>query len=192
MVSNISKKKRALNAYNLFCQDEKVRNTIKQENPDWGSAEIMKELGTRWNNLSEQEKSLYNEQAKKNKEIFLENSQNDEDMVKVLKRPKSSYMHFSNNREVRDKIKQQHPDWKVTQIASHLGSVWNKMSEGEKQVWESKALQEKNELSLNPVYIYKKRKVVNKQSSMEARIKELEKIVLQLQHTVQQLTSHQE
>lgn len=186
-MSNNLTKKRPPNAYNLFCQDETLRNEIKQNNPDWSSGEIMKELAKRWKDLSETDKKPFEESAQKGKELFLETKLNDDDMIKVLKRPKSSYMHFSNNKEVRDKIKGEHPDWKVTQIASHLGSLWNNMDKKEKKVWEDVALAEKNSLLEEPVYVYKKKKSTNKQTPLENRIDHLEKVVMELQHTIQQL-----
>ena len=190
--NNMSNKKRALNAYNLYCQDEKVRGLIKEEHPDWSSGEVMRELGIRWKGLSDEEKKPFNEEAQKGKELFLESQQNEDDMIKVLKRPKSSYMHFSNDKQVRDKIKQENPDWKVTEIASHLGTLWNKMPPEEKKVWEDKASKEKQDLLENPQYIWKKKKVAKESSSLEGRIEALEKIVMELQHSLQQLTNNQE
>lgn len=184
-------KKRAPNAYNLFCQDEELRKSIKEINPDWASSEIMKELGLRWKSLSETDRKPFEESAQKAKELFLETKDND-DMVKVLKRPKSSYMHFSNNKPVRDKIKAEHPEWKVTEIASELGRMWNKMDAVMKKVWEDKAKEEKESLLSDPQYHWKKKKVSNKASSMEARISSLEKIVMELQHKIQQLLNTQE
>ena len=53
-MSTTTTKKRAPNAYNIYCQDEQLRSSIKKENPDWASSEVMKELGKRWQQLSEQ------------------------------------------------------------------------------------------------------------------------------------------
>lgn len=191
MSTTTTNKKRAPNAYNIYCQDEQLRSSIKKENPDWASSEVMKELGKRWQQLSDQDKKPFEELAKKGKEEFLEN-QDTSNMEQVLKRPKSSYMHYSNNKEVRDQIRSEHPEWKVTEIASELGKRWNSMSDKEKKVWEDLAQKEKESLLADPVYQWRKKKSPKKDSSLEARVEHLEKIVLELQHTIQELKSNQE
>ena len=50
-------------------------------------------------------------------------------------------MHFSNDKDIREAIKKDHPEWKVTQMASHLGGMWNKMNPAEKKIWEDKAVE---------------------------------------------------
>jgi len=57
--------KRALTAYFMFMADE--RKKVKEANPDFGVAQIAKELGSRWNNLEESQKHKYNEQSAKDK-----------------------------------------------------------------------------------------------------------------------------
>ena len=157
-------KRRSLSAYNFFCQEEKNRDVIKLANPEWDPAQVLKKLGSNWKSLPDDQKTPYQEKANIDKEEFELSKINNPDIDphytydQVLKLAKSSYMHYSNDSETRNKIKKQHPEWKVTEIASHLGSTWNKMSGGEKLVWQNKADEEKISLKDNPIYVTKKKK----------------------------------
>lgn len=182
-------KKRPLSAYNIFCQNEELRTKIQTEHKDWNSGEVLAELGAMWKKLSDDDKKPYQDLADKSKEEFNEYKKNNPsdnyDYQQVLKRPKSSYMHFSNNKEIREKIRAEHPEWKVTDIASHLGKQWNSMAEKQRKVWEDKAEQEKKDLQDNPIWVTKKKKKLVVKSTSENRLDALEKIVLELQHQLQ-------
>lgn len=54
---------------------------------------------------------------------------------------RSAFFFFSNER--RQQVQQDHPEWKVSQVAQELGKVWKAMSEEEKQVYERKANEDK-------------------------------------------------
>merc|ERR1711981_1509356 len=60
--------KRPLSGYFLFMADE--RANVKKANPDWGVADIAKELGGRWSNMDEAQKKKYQEKAAKDKERY--------------------------------------------------------------------------------------------------------------------------
>ena len=47
--------------YILFCKEE--RDALKEENPDFSSQQLTKELGKAWNDLSQDEQEEYNERA---------------------------------------------------------------------------------------------------------------------------------
>lgn len=57
--------KRGMTAYFMFMGEE--RKKVKEANPEFGVAEIGKELGRRWNNLDESLKGKYNEMAAKDR-----------------------------------------------------------------------------------------------------------------------------
>jgi predicted Fe-S protein YdhL (DUF1289 family) len=128
-------------------------------------------LKEKWENLSEGERHTYFELC--------------EDMVKIAKRAKS-YMHFSNNQEIRNKIKTDHSDWSVTQIAIELGKQWKQLSEKERQKWVDLSNKEKEDLLKTPIYIFKKKKKLasSKKNSIGQRMDELEKIINQLQNDI--------
>jgi hypothetical protein len=193
MSKAIKEKKRPLTAYNFFCQSNDLRESIQKEHTDWSSALILKELGSKWKNLSDEEREPFNVLAIKEKEEFKEYKKANPSLdsnynyEQVLKRPKSSYMHFSNDVDIREGVKNAHPECKVTQIASHLGSLWNKMSADEKKIWEGKAILEKQELLDNPIYKTKKKKKELLKSNSDNRLDYLEKILMELKHDFEQL-----
>ena len=57
--------KKACSAYIFFCTSN--RSAIKTENPDMKGKDITSELGTRWNNLTNEEKEPYQNQANDDK-----------------------------------------------------------------------------------------------------------------------------
>lgn len=58
--------KRPLSAYMFFSQDWRER--VKAENPDAGFGDVGRLLGTKWKEMSEDEKKPYIEMANKDKE----------------------------------------------------------------------------------------------------------------------------
>jgi hypothetical protein len=104
---------------------------------------------------------------------------------KIAKRAKSSYIHFSNDKEVRGEIKKQNPEWTVTQVAIHLGVLWKQKNDKEKQKWVDMYLKERQDLLDNPIYVEKKvRKGKVSAKSLGDRIDVLEKVVNSLQNDV--------
>lgn len=155
-------------AYDFFY--EKHVDEVKQGlDSDSNLDETLKE---KWENISEEEQHKYFELC--------------DDMVKTAKRAKSSYMHFSNNPAIRNKIKTEHSDWSVTQIAIELGKQWKQLSEKDIQKWVDLSNKEKEDLQKNPIYIFKKKKKLasSKQTSIGQRMDELEKIINQLQNDI--------
>lgn len=57
--------KRALSAFFWFCNDERAK--VKAQNPDATVGEVAKELGRRWNECTEDQKSKYEALAAKDK-----------------------------------------------------------------------------------------------------------------------------
>ena len=108
MSKAIKEKKRPLTAYNFFCQSSDLRESIQKEHSDWSSALILKELGSKWKNLTDDEREPFNLLAIKEKEEFKEYKKANPSLYsnynyeQVLKRPKSSYMHFSNDVDIRE------------------------------------------------------------------------------------------
>jgi hypothetical protein len=54
-----------------------------------------------------------------------------------VQRPLGAYFLFSN--DVRGKVKAEHPDWKITEVAKHLGELWAKASDKDKEKYQKKA-----------------------------------------------------
>ncbi len=125
--------KRPANAYTLYQQDS--RQAIKESNPKMSSAEIMKALAERWNNLSDREKQKYNDAAAKDKARY--NSEMEHYVPTAgfpalkprrstnpdaPKRKPSVYILFAS--EQRKKLKADHPDWSADAIKARLSELW--------------------------------------------------------------------
>ena len=178
----VIKTQRPKNAYNLYCQNVEEKTKIKTSHPDWSGVQILKEMANNWNNLSKEDKTPYEQEAGKAKELFqkLELETGAVTEEKVKKRPRSAYIHYSYNPEVRGKIKTDHPEWKVTDIAKHLGKQWNEMSDTDRLTWVALSQKEKEDLEKTPVYIIKKKKKKPVESSSDNRISQLEQLFHQL------------
>jgi len=57
------------------------------------------------------------------------------------KRALSAFFFFSHDR--RPDVQQSHPDWKVGQVAQELGRYWKALTEEERQIYDRKALGDK-------------------------------------------------
>lgn len=76
-------KKRIANAFFLFCKME--RQKFQEQNPDLSSREVTKLLASRWQSLSENEKTFYKE---KYKETLLDNENQNKKMENKMKNAK--------------------------------------------------------------------------------------------------------
>ncbi|VDK72206.1 unnamed protein product [Onchocerca ochengi] len=54
---------------------------------------------------------------------------------------RSAFFFFSHDK--RPEVQQQHPEWKVGQVAQELGRFWKALGEEERAVYERKALEDK-------------------------------------------------
>ena len=59
----------------------------------------------------------------------------------TVKKPKTPYLIFSN--EKREEVKQKNPDFKFAEISKELGNMWKQCDEEEKEVYEKKAVEDK-------------------------------------------------
>jgi len=57
--------------------------------------------------------------------------------VNAPKKPQSAYFLFANDR--RPRLREAHPDKKITDVAKMLGEEWKKMPEAEKKPWDEMA-----------------------------------------------------
>lgn len=187
---------RPKNAYNFYCQTSTDKEEIKTHHPDWSGVEILKELAKKWSSLNTEEKQPYEQKAQEAKEEFSKKEGGSDSFLiteeKVKKRPRSAYIHYSYNPEVRDKIKNDHPEWKVTQIASHLGKQWNSMTDKDRTKWLDLSLKEKAALEANPVWKLVKRKKKQVESQSDSRISQLEQLVHQLTNEIKNIKNQLE
>lgn len=132
--------KKAKTSYMYFCDE--MRSKIRDENPEMKMIEVSKILGSRWKELSDDEKAVYVKKASKDKNRF-ENEiveyvrPSDDELVeqKVNKKtsrkkedgaPKSAICaFFFFSKDKRSELKEENPEMKPTDISKELGRMWN-------------------------------------------------------------------
>jgi|UniRef100_K3WX01 hypothetical protein len=131
--------KRALSAFMFFSND--IRDTVKREMPELEFLQISSEIGRRWKEISEEDRRPYDELAAADKKRYLEEK---EDYVpdpsfesskssrkkkdpNAPKRALSAYFFFCN--EIRDSVRSQNPNMKITEIATLLAAKWRELPE---------------------------------------------------------------
>jgi hypothetical protein len=98
--------KKPLAAYIIFCGEH--RNNIKDENPDMKFVDITRALGSKWNNLSEDEKAVYTEKHEKDVERYETEMRDanlpiEEKKVKQTKEKKTKEVKEVKPKEVKEK-----------------------------------------------------------------------------------------
>jgi high mobility group protein B2 len=157
-------------SYFAFLAQE--RKNFQKENPSLSFTEATKELGKKWNNLSDSEKGKFNEIAAKDKERYQKENEkyissgaaakfakaNPKVSKKVKKgekdpnapkKPLSAYMIFA--KEKRAEVVEKNKTAGFGEIGKLIGDLWKNTSAADKQTYESKALKDKerykNEMS---------------------------------------------
>ncbi|KAJ0397691.1 hypothetical protein P43SY_002397 [Pythium insidiosum] len=126
--------KRALSAFMFFSND--IRETVKREMPELEFLQVSSEIGRRWKQTTAEDRRPYEELAAADKKRYLEEK---EDYVpdqsfenargtrkkkdpNAPKRPLSAYFFFCN--EIREQVRSENPNKKVTEIAQLLAERW--------------------------------------------------------------------
>ena len=142
--------KRGKSSYIFFCMDN--RASVKADNPEMKAKDIIKELGTLWRNLSEEDKAPYIEQSKKDKLRYekeikdyiapdIDQTQKQKKKFSGPKRSLTSYIYYC--KEHREKIKEQNPDMSPKEITSLLGKQWRSLDEKGKKPYNKLAKKDK-------------------------------------------------
>jgi hypothetical protein len=133
--------KRAKSSYLFFCTEN--RDSIKAENPEMKTKDIIRELGVQWNNLKEKGESAmkkYTDLAEADRERYAEQKstyvpdftnivsvaikkKNKKKDPNAPTRGKSSYLFFCD--EHRAIVKSENSDLKAKEITGLLGVKWN-------------------------------------------------------------------
>ena len=132
--------KRPKNSYMFYC--EKMRQTLKEENPDMNMIEITKLIGVEWKKLSDEQKNEFQDKASTDKKRYEEQNKSyirpsDDELVEKKaskkrtakkkkadgpKKPMSAYIYFCM--EKRNEIKDESPDMSAVEITRELGRLW--------------------------------------------------------------------
>uniref|UniRef100_A0A915AFE4 HMG box domain-containing protein n=1 Tax=Parascaris univalens TaxID=6257 RepID=A0A915AFE4_PARUN len=133
-----------------MCYEEHKK---KYPNENVQVTEISKKCSEKWKTMSDDEKRRFFELAQKDAERYQAEvaAYGGEDMLRKRKRVKkdpnapkralSAFFFFSHDK--RPEVQQQHPEWKVGQVAQELGRYWKALSDEERMVYERKALEDK-------------------------------------------------
>jgi hypothetical protein len=90
--------KKALSAYMIFVREN--RSLISKNNPQLSSLEVMKQVGQKWQGLSEVEKQLYEDKANKDKKRYKK------DLVKFEKEIEEIRTDSPIKRNVKEELKE--------------------------------------------------------------------------------------
>jgi hypothetical protein len=131
--------KRALSAFMFFSND--IRDTVKREMPELEFLQISSEIGRRWKVITDEDRRPYDELAAADKKRYAEEK---EDYVpdpsfeatkssrkkkdpNAPKRALSAYFFFCN--EIREGVRAENPNKKITEIATLLAAKWRELPE---------------------------------------------------------------
>ena len=132
--------KKPLSAYFLFSQEERLK--VKAEFPDYSITEVAKELGRRWAQIDPAIKQSYEQRYQESRRQYEQDLQAYKPQKKIKgpnapKQPLSAYFLFSQ--EERLKVKAEHPNYSICEIAKELGRRWADMNPEVKQHYQQKA-----------------------------------------------------
>jgi hypothetical protein len=156
MVRDATKPRGKTSPYGFFvkmCFDEHKK---KYPNENVQVTEITKKCAEKWKTMEQPEKQRFVELAKQDAERF----QNEmaqfggdgagsrkrkagkkEKDVNAPKRPLSAFFSFSQTK--RQRIQQDHPEWKVGDVAKELGRLWKDMDANDKKQYEDMSTRDK-------------------------------------------------
>lgn len=143
--------KKPLSAYFLYANDK--RDEIRREFPEMSTTDVAKESGRRWAQLSPEEKEKYESRSKESKseydqamssyvptQMYQQPATKHQKKVKDPNAPKpplSAYFLFGNAE--RDRVRKEHPEMTMPEIAKQLGKEWATLSQEEKQPYQQKS-----------------------------------------------------
>merc|ERR1739844_295504 len=132
--------KKPLSAYFLFSQEERLK--VKAEFPDYSITEMAKELGRRWASIDPTIKQSYEQRYQESRRQYEQALQAYKPQKKkkdpnAPKQPLSAYFLFSQ--EERLKVKAEHPNYSICEIAKELGRRWADMAPEVKQRYQQMA-----------------------------------------------------
>merc|ERR1712127_986082 len=142
--------KKPLSAYFLFSQEERLK--VKAEFPDYSITEAAKELGRRWAQIDPAIKQSYEQRYQESRRQYEQALQAYKPQKKkkdpnAPKQPLSAYFLFSQ--EERLKVKAEHPNYSICEIAKELGRRWADMNPEVKQHYQARAEEERQKYDVD-------------------------------------------
>ncbi|KAL3314355.1 High mobility group [Cichlidogyrus casuarinus] len=152
MAKDKNKPKGAATAYAIFVQSEREEMKKKNPNKSVDFATFSKECSAKWSKMKDPQKKTYQDLAAKDKQRYeremesytpvgspKKGKQKKEKDPNAPKRAMPAFFLFSNDE--RPKVKGEHPDWAVSEVAKELGERWKVCKN--KAKYEQQAAQEK-------------------------------------------------
>ena len=159
-------KKRSPSAYNFLVKDQELRQTIKEQHPDWKHPQVMAEFSRLWKTYTPEEKQPYLDQAARAKAEFQPSPQvsdesasdSEPESKQVPKKARTPWFCYLHDPQIRAAAKQEFPDLKVTDLTKEISKQWKELGEDGQAPWKEMSEKEKQELLENPIYVTKKSK----------------------------------
>ena len=145
---DVNAPKRGNTSYIFFCMDTRAK--IQTKNPTMSAKDIIKELGTAWRSLNDNQKDKYVKLAETDKQRYTgeigqysppENFSKKKTKSDGPKRGLSSYIFFCN--EQRNIVKEKNPSLTNKELTSELGKKWNLLTDEQKKPYNTLATNDK-------------------------------------------------
>jgi hypothetical protein len=143
--------KRPLTAFIMYMSDN--RDRIKSQNPESTFGGLSKIGAVEWKSVKPNIREKYEAAALRDKERYAKEMETyvpdpaDKKKRKIHKdpdapkKPKSAYIFFVNSRL--DKVRKTHPDWKMTEVMTSMGTEWKALSDKDKKPFNDLAAKDK-------------------------------------------------
>ena len=170
-------KKRSPTAYNFLVKDQALRQTIKDEHPDWKHPQVMAEFSRLWKTYTAEEKQPYIDQAARAKAEFQPSprvsddsgSDSEPESKQVPKKARTAWFCYLHDPQIRDAAKLEFPDHKVTDLTKEISKQWKELGEDGQVPWKEMSEKEKQQLKENPIYVTKKSKKKSKKKTKKEK-----------------------
>jgi len=187
-----TKPKGKITAYAYF-----IRHKHEQKLPELANlpfAEFSKRCSESWKSMTDEERNVYLDMAKEDKKRFEQEFQvwkanGGDKKAKAAKkkkkdsnapkRPATAFFLFSS--VYREKLKEEHPEFKVTEVARELGRLWKECSDEEKEKYSRLATEKKAQYKIDVEEYQKKKKELDAIAAEEERQKQRELVALEKQ-----------
>lgn len=143
--------KRAKSAYIFFATEEGTK--VRLANPEMSPPDVLREVGRRWKELSDNAKAVYEKMSEEDKDRYKEEMESysppaspvaDKKAKKDPNAPKpalSSYNFFSKVEG--KKFRDANPGLKTTEYMKELGARWTKLDDAARKPWVAMAEEDK-------------------------------------------------
>lgn len=153
--------KRPMSAFFLYMGA--LRESFKEDNPEMSNKDIVSSISANWNELSDEDKTPFNEEAADlKKEYLVKKAEYDSKHgaskaakdPNAPKRPMSSYFLFSN--EKRAEIKAENPDITFGEVGKKTSELWKALTADEKKPYDENYLAAKEKYKVDIAEYYEK------------------------------------